>query len=407
MPLTPSRGDESTERTSGSVGSSLQCVSDSLAKGGERWLGTASPLGILTVTQKVACHKIQVCYIRIKGDPHVQSDLSVEDLTTLFRQTIRELQQEPEFQSGGDRISYATDAEGEPSVKVALGNVGLDYDLWPVSVMLPFSRDTTRGYAQTLLDQGTASLHRVSRMLHDINLLIDKATSRVGMDLVDQDTVVVAMDTPTVRRVSTEAVPATQQGTSHGPSKGGNYPQKSIAALTGLGQFGIARFIFRDEVVDGSVQRFIGPLRSLVLFDKKNLVTDGSGGVLALSERWREFLFRLYDFTAADKSTATASAPTPLLMAAAAGNASRSAARGPWPTRCPPQAGAMHRRSSNSPTGSGRGNSSLTLRGTKRSWRGCERCFPSGNVSAAWQYANTRAREEKRPWTVSANRCWA
>ena len=127
-----------------------------------------------------------------------------------------------------------------------------------ISMMLPFANHTTREYAQTLLEQGRASPYRVNRILQDINLLIDKSTSRVGMELVSGDTVVVAMDTATVRRVSTEGVPITRQAASHGPSKPVNYPQKSIAALTGLWQFGIARFIFRDEVIDGRIQRFVG-----------------------------------------------------------------------------------------------------------------------------------------------------
>ncbi len=134
-------------------------------------------------------------------------------------------------------------------------------------------------------------------MYEDVNLMIDKATSRVAIDLVADDRVVVAMDNENVKNVSTEAVPLTHQGVSHGPSKGGNYPQKSIAVLMGLGQFGISRIVFRDQFIDGEVKRFVGPIRSIIMFDKEDLVNDGSNGVIYPSKDWREFLFKLFDFT--------------------------------------------------------------------------------------------------------------
>jgi hypothetical protein len=285
------------------------------------------------------------------------TDLTVDSLTRLFKERITELQQEPEFRRSGEATNLAIDGEGRPRLKLAVGNVPLDYDLWQglrnpaivglhpaglqeiwefhanrrrgtvgrdgrktifqiprsfdlarqqysraviVSVMLPFSSRVMGEYAQMILEENKGSSHIVAQMYQDVNAMIDKATSRVGIDLVAEDTVVVPMDVATVKNVSTEAIPATRQGESHGPSKGGNYPQKSMAALLGLGQFGIARFVFTDEAVDGSVQRMVGPIRSMVIFDKKDLVTDGSGGVVYPTEAWREFLVRLYDFTDID-----------------------------------------------------------------------------------------------------------
>ncbi|MBA7651619.1 hypothetical protein ES703_59438 [subsurface metagenome] len=105
------------------------------------------------------------------------------------------------------------------------------------------------------------------------------------------------MDNDTVKAISKEAVPSTRRGTSHGPCKGGNYSQKSIAVLMGLGQFGVSRIVFRDEITNGKVERFSGLLRSIVIFDKKKLVKDGSDGVIYPSETWRQFLFNLFDFT--------------------------------------------------------------------------------------------------------------
>jgi hypothetical protein len=56
--------------------------------------------------------------------------LTVLGITQLYKDRIAELQEEPEFQWKKDSIKYAVDEEGEPQVKVAVGNVPLDYDLW-------------------------------------------------------------------------------------------------------------------------------------------------------------------------------------------------------------------------------------------------------------------------------------
>lgn len=133
-------------------------------------------------------------------------------------------------------------------------------------------------------------------MYEDVNKMIDKATSRVAIDLVTDDNVVVAMDNRTVEELSREALPETKQGESHGPCKGGNFPQKSLAVSLGLDQFGVSRLIIRDELKGDSVERFVGPIRSIVVFDKEKPVKDGSGGVAHPGKQWREFLTDLFDF---------------------------------------------------------------------------------------------------------------
>lgn len=281
-------------------------------------------------------------------------DFTVASLRDLFSEKIMELQDEPEFQWKREKVKYAVDKNQKPCVKLAVGNVPLDYDLWKglknpalvglypvglrevwefyanrrktgvdesgrptifqiphpydfalenysraliVSVMLPFSRDVIQDYTQLILKEKRASSHIFSRMYEDVTLMIDKATSRVAANLVTNDTVVVAMTNDNVKAVSREAVPSVHQGTSHGPCKDGNYPQKSIAALMGLGQFGVSRVFFRDEIVDGEVERFSGPLRSIIVFDKKKLVKDADGGIVYPTEAWRQFLLKLFDFT--------------------------------------------------------------------------------------------------------------
>jgi len=285
------------------------------------------------------------------------TQITVKEVTQVFKEKIKELQEEPEFQWSEDKIKYAVEENNEPSVKVAVGNVPLDYDLWKglrnpaliglypvglreiwefyanrkkervdeygrqtifqiprsfdfarknysraaiISVMLPFSPKVTKDYTELILEKRRGSSHLFSRMYQDVNQILERAIIRVAIDLITDDRVAVAMDNRNVKSVSTEAVPLTHQGTSHGPSKNGNYPQKSIAVLMGLGQFGVSRIVFRDELVDGKVQRFVGPLRSIIIFDKEDLVKDGSGGVTYPTEDWREFLFKLYDFTNID-----------------------------------------------------------------------------------------------------------
>ena len=282
--------------------------------------------------------------------------LTSTSLTQSFAETIAELQEEPEFQRGDNRRHFATGEDGAARVKVAVGNVPVSYDLWEglrspavlglhpvglpeiwefhanrrkqktdesgrqsifqvpkdfdhalsnysraviVSMMLPFSQEVVHEYVSKVIDNKKTSSHVFAKMYEDTNRMADKAIARVGMQLAsaEPEDVVVAMNNDNVKAVSTEVIPQTRQGISHGPSKGGNYPQKSLAVLMGLGQFGVSRIVFRDELIDGKVQRFTGPIRSIIVFDKQPLVKDGSDGVIYPSPAWREFLFRLFDFT--------------------------------------------------------------------------------------------------------------
>jgi len=53
-------------------------------------------------------------------------ELCHNPLTTLFKEVITELQEEPAFQ----KETAAFDKDGTPSVKLAVGNAPLHYDLW-------------------------------------------------------------------------------------------------------------------------------------------------------------------------------------------------------------------------------------------------------------------------------------
>lgn len=283
--------------------------------------------------------------------------ITANNLTDLYRDMVTELLDEPEFQFGGGRVTHATDAAGQPNVIVAAGNVPLDYDLWEglrnpatignypaglreiwefyanrkkervdetgrrtifqiprsfelarqtysrvviLSAMLPFSPAVTREHEAAVRQRGESATHRFCRMYRHVSDLLDRATARAGMALVAKNRVVVPMHNEHVKALSKEAIPTTRQGASHGPAKGGNYPQKSIAYLLGLGQFGVSRILFRDEPDGNGVVRHCGSLRSIVIFDQEDPVRDGSGGLLYPTPAWREFLLSLADFTNAD-----------------------------------------------------------------------------------------------------------
>ncbi len=284
------------------------------------------------------------------------SDLTINEFDQILKQKILEVQEEPEFQRSTEKIKYAAGKNGEPLVKLAVGNVPIDYDLWEglrnpavvglhpaglpeiwefyanrrkqkvdavgrqtifqvprsfdfalmhyrraviISVMLPFSPQIIQDYVSQVIEKRKGSSYLFARMYEDMNRILDKTITRAAIDLVtdDSDSVVVVMNNDNVKAISTEAIPQTRQGVSHGPSKGGNYPQKSVAALMGLGQFGISRIVFRDELTNGKVQRFAGPIKSIIIFDKHELVMDGSGGIVYPSQTWRQFLSQLFDFT--------------------------------------------------------------------------------------------------------------
>jgi len=258
----------------------------------------------------------------------VANNLTVKELADLLKENISELKTEAEFQRGDETLEYAVDKDETPLVKVAIGNVPVAYDLWEglrnpalaglypaglqeiweyyanrrkqkvdesgrstifqvprsfdyaikhyrraviISVMLPFSRQIVHDYVCQVIENKRGSSHKFLSMYEHLNRLLDKAINRTAIELVtdDSERVVVAMTSDTVKTMSTEAIPQTRQGVSHGPSKGGNYSQKSIAALVGLGQFGmsLARTLMEKNA------------EVLAVDTRKNLVEEASGFV--------------------------------------------------------------------------------------------------------------------------------
>lgn len=287
----------------------------------------------------------------------ILDDISRQSISNALKEKVKELKEEPEFQWAGGKIRHAVDKQEEPNVKVAVANVSLDYDLWKglrnpaliglhpaglreiwefyanskkdridefgrqtifqipysfnyalknynramiISAMLPISIEVFRDYNEKIRRRDRSPSYSYTRAAGEVNTLIDRAVTRLGQDLVNHERAVVVMNNATVKKVSTQTIPLTRQGASHGRCKGGNYPQRSIAVLTGLGQFGVSRNVFRDEIVDGRVERSIGPIRSIIIFDKEKLIMDGSKGIFHPTVEWRNFLFKLSDFTCID-----------------------------------------------------------------------------------------------------------
>jgi hypothetical protein len=156
-------------------------------------------------------------------------------------------------------------------------------------------------YNEHVKSRSMAHWDRFSKTWNELGQLLDRTITRVAYGLMTEERAVLVMNEKTVERISREAVPSTRQGDSHGSCKGGHYPQKSVAHLTGLAQFGISRLVFRDEIADdGEVRRFIGVLRSVVVFDPEPVVEDGRDGVLLLDEAWRARAPALADLGNAD-----------------------------------------------------------------------------------------------------------
>ena len=283
--------------------------------------------------------------------------ISPHDVQTTLEAKIAELRQQPEFQWQGGRSNYALDADGSPAVRVAVAQCGMDFDLWKeirnpamvglfpvgfrelwefyannrkrktdeagrstifqiaqpfeeaanrfrraivISAMLPADQQVFETYNSYITEESFSPWDGYAKAWGEIGQLLDRGITRLAFDLTREDRVVIPMNNATVKRVSTETVPATHQGASHGVCKGGNYSQKSIAVMTGLGQFGVSRIVFRDEAIDGSVKRYLGALSSIVMFDQEDPDRNGSHGVFTLTPDWRRRILDLSDFTKPD-----------------------------------------------------------------------------------------------------------
>lgn len=294
--------------------------------------------------------------VRTGGVPDVDA-ITRESAERLLKEKILQLGSQPEFRWEEGQNTYEVDPDGTPAVRVAVAGCSVDFDLWAnlrnpakvgiypvgfqeiweyyannrkkrtdasgratifqlsepfieakkrynrvliISALLPLSKEIYATYNQYVHDQSFSPWDGYCRAWSECNQLLDRGITRLAMSLSSNTRVVVAMNEATVEKISTEALPLTRQGASHGVCKGVNYPQKSIAVLTGLAQFGISRLVFRDEIVRGEARRLMGPLRSIVIFHSDEEDTSHDSGILPLSTQWQEKLKSLSDFTVSD-----------------------------------------------------------------------------------------------------------
>jgi hypothetical protein len=285
--------------------------------------------------------------------------IEAKNMTTAFvekllKEKILRLCAQPEFQWKQDHTSYELDPDGAPAARVSVASCSVDFDPWAglrspakvgiypagfreiweyyagnrkrrtdesgratifqlaepfeeakkrytrvsiISALLPISNEIFTTYNRYVRTKNFAPWDGYCKAWSECNQLLDRGITRLAIHLSGNDRVVLAMNNKTVENISTEAIPKTRQGASHGVCKGGNYSQKSVAVLTGLVQFGISRMVFRDEVHQGGVRRLIGPLRSIVMFHAEEAGKAKNGEVLELSEKWQQKLSVLSDFT--------------------------------------------------------------------------------------------------------------
>ncbi len=276
-------------------------------------------------------------------------ELSQPTLTRLLNTLVEELRREPEYAWNRALPAMATDADGRSDAKLAAANCAPDFDPWDrlrnpalaglhplgfedlwnfyaahstknidedgratifrvpqsyesaleniqrvvlIPVMIPVAPELAGAYAASAARGDLAPDHHYLRGMRELVQLVDAAVTRMAYRLMGPDRTVLAMTAPAVKSISQEILPSLRRGNYHGACKGDNYTQKSVAVLAGLGQFGAHRLVMRDEIVGGRVRRFMGPVRSLVVFDPEEPREEE--GLRLLTEGWRDHLFALH-----------------------------------------------------------------------------------------------------------------
>lgn len=275
-------------------------------------------------------------------------------LETLLVEKMLDVVREPDYSWGDGFRSFMSDAEGAPVARLAIANCAPDTDLWeglrnPAQVgMYPIGlpevwahyaasnvRSTRSDGSPNPLampepfDQAQARLKRAviisavlslnpevyeahaekvergdldpwdtyCRARDEVGTLINKAVGKLALALMAPARAVVPMTARNAAAIIDRTRSEYYKGKYHGPCNN-QYPQNSIAVLTGLLRFGVNRLPFRDEVwPDGSVQRLCGQCASIIAFDEEDLVTDGSGSVSLLDGDGLAWLRRVNDYT--------------------------------------------------------------------------------------------------------------
>ncbi len=294
---------------------------------------------------------------RSQAEAKKMDRLTRTPLQRALKEKVEELRKQPEFQWEDGRTNFALDADGSAAVRVSVANCPLDFDLWSglrnpamvglypagfqeiwefyannrkrktdetgrnmifqvarpfewalenynravvVSFLLPLHPEVFSVYNSMIEEKSFSPWDGYCKAWSEHCTLLNQAVTRLSFDLTGADRVVVVMNDDTINRVSTETMPETRQGDSHGVCKMCNYSQRSVSVLTGLTQFGVSRNVFRDEMENGSVRRLMGTVGSLVIFDKEEVISDPKGEIFELNNQWRSQIRDLSDFTVTD-----------------------------------------------------------------------------------------------------------
>ena len=274
-----------------------------------------------------------------------------------------EVAAEPDYVWPGGFKSYRTDEEGRPLVRIGLANFSPDLDIWadlrnpaqvgcfplapadiwshyaannvqrtrpdgsPFPLAMPETFDQARQrFRRVVLISGMLAVNPMihqsyfskieegdpdpydyyARATTEVAGIIDKAVAKLALALMEEDRAVVPMTTKGANLVIERTRSEYQKDRFHGPCNN-NWPQNSVAVMTGLLRFGLNRLPFRDETgSDGRTDRLFGRYRSIVIFDGAEPRADESAGLRLLDPEELGNLFRTNDYTRVDQAAVAA-----------------------------------------------------------------------------------------------------
>jgi ferredoxin len=149
--------------------------------------------------------------------------------------------------------------------------------------MLVVNSEVYQRYAEKIEQGDEDPFDYYCRATADVSKIIDKAVGKAALAIMNPDRAVMPMTDRVTQMIADRTRSEYSTGRYHGPCNE-HWPHNSVAVLTGLLHFGVNRLPFRDEVtMNGNSRRLFGRYRSIVVFDKENVVDDNSGGISLLN----------------------------------------------------------------------------------------------------------------------------
>lgn len=279
------------------------------------------------------------------------------ELEKLLLKKTEEVISEPEHNWTSDFRGFMTSKEGRPVVRVAVVNSSMDMDIWrglctPVNVglhpltpadiwmhyaamhvkntrpdgmpdplampesfqdasrrfqrviiicgMLAVNPHVFRDYARKIEYGDADSPDYYRRTTNDVSKIIDRALSKVALQIMSPNRAVIPMTQKNVDAIIRRTRAEYTTGRYHGPCND-HWPKSSIAVMTGLMRFGVNRIPFRDEVTkEGKRHRLFGRYGSIIIFDKEKPVQDKEKGIKLFDHEHLDWLIKVNDYTIVD-----------------------------------------------------------------------------------------------------------